>query len=315
MGTETILSDVDTIETLPPEVRHPRPYEILTDPDQVPPGEVRNIWSTILNITDYAIWVEYEDLEGEKEQSIELVTFTDSLLSLIFNNGDPFLHQMDVDGDGDDDIEVGLTLEFEFNGAGALTGIGFGSSQLSSSKSTLSTSRAQLTRPGTISRNWRYPGEGIRVLRHFGDRAGESYVWIIDSVFTQPPREFTLDVGIERIYLDISEASSEFLTALTFGIFNPNGDPSESGISIASLSAPYVIGINNPIEDQCPDRYDPIELTTLPSMEISCGVRAGFGYIHYSPPDQDQRDIWEVAYIDIGIHPESTNLNIPRRFL
>ena len=30
------------------------------------------------------------------------------------------------------------------------------------------------------------------------------------------------------------------------------------------------------------------------------------------PPDQDQRDIWEVAYIDIGIHPESTNLDIPR---
>ena len=114
-----------------------------------------------------------------------------------------------------------------------------------------------------------------------GLEQGESYVWIIDSTFTQPPREFTLNVGIERIYLDISDASSEFLTALTFGIFNPNGDASESGISIASLSAPYVISINNPVEDQCPEGYDPVELTTRPSLEISCGIRAGFGYIHY----------------------------------
>ena len=37
VGTETILSDINKIETLPPEVRHPRPYAILTDPDQVPP--------------------------------------------------------------------------------------------------------------------------------------------------------------------------------------------------------------------------------------------------------------------------------------
>ena len=28
LGTETILSDIDTIETLPPEVSHPRPYEL-----------------------------------------------------------------------------------------------------------------------------------------------------------------------------------------------------------------------------------------------------------------------------------------------
>ena len=146
----------------------------------------------------------------------------------------------------------------------------------------------------------------------FGINQGESYVWIIDTVFTQPPRQFALDVGIERIFLDISDASSEFIAALTFGIFNPNGDASESGISIASLSAPYVISINNPIEDQCPDRYDPSELSTLPSMDISCGIRAGFGYIHYSPPDQSQREIWEVAYIDLAVHPEKQELNIPK---
>jgi hypothetical protein len=47
-----------------------------------------------------------------------------------------------------------------------------------------------------------------------------------------------LDVGIERIFLDISDAGAEFLAAITFGIFNPNGDIDDSGISIASLAAP-----------------------------------------------------------------------------
>ena len=42
--------------------------------------------------------------------------------SLIFNNGEPFLHQMDVDDDGNDDIEVGLTLEFDFNGGWGING-------------------------------------------------------------------------------------------------------------------------------------------------------------------------------------------------
>ena len=312
-GTDTMLTDIQKIETLPPEVRHPRPYEILTDPEQAPPGEVRNIWSTILNITDYAVWVEYEDQNGEKRQDIELVTFTDSLQSLIFNNGEPFLHQMDVDDDGNDDIEVGLTLEFDFNGGWGINGDRLWI------KPTIQFKVDVIEEEAPIDPAWdnleRLEVSLVKAFAYsdtLGLEQGESYVWIIDSSFTQPPREFTLNVGIERIFLDISDASSEFLTALTFGIFNPNGDASESGISIASLSAPYVISINNPVEDQCPQGYDPSELTTLPSMEISCGIRAGFGYIHYSPPDQDQRDIWEVAYIDLGIHPEDTNLIIPR---
>ncbi|MEC8045151.1 MAG: hypothetical protein VX116_02555, partial [Candidatus Thermoplasmatota archaeon] len=313
VGTETMLSDIEKIETLPPEVQHPRPYEILTDPEQAPPGEVRNIWSTILNITDYAVWVEYQDQNGEKRQNIELVTFTDSLQSLIFNNGEPFLHQMDVDDDGNDDIEVGLTLEFDFNGGWGINGDRLWI------KPTIQFKVDVIEEEAPIDPAWdnleRLEVSLVKAFAYsdtLGLEQGESYVWIIDSTFTQPPREFTLNVGIERIYLDISDASSEFLTALTFGIFNPNGDASESGISIASLSAPYVISINNPVEDQCPEGYDPVELTTRPSLEISCGIRAGFGYIHYSPPDQNQRDIWEVAYIDLGVHPEDTNLIIPR---
>ena len=312
-GVDNVFSDTSLIETMPPEVRHPRPYEILTNPDEAPPGEVRNIWSTILNITDYAIWIEYEDTDGQTRQSIELVTFGDSLLSLIFNSGEPFLHPMDVDGDGNDDIEVGLTLEFDFNGGWGISGDRLWI------KPTIQFKIEVIEEETPVDPAWEnLQNIEIALVKAFaysdtfGVNQGESYVWIIDTVFTQPPRQFALDVGIERIFLDISDASSEFIAALTFGIFNPNGDASESGISIASLSAPYVISINNPIEDQCPDRYDPSELSTLPSMDISCGIRAGFGYIHYSPPDQSQREIWEVAYIDLAVHPEKQELNIPK---
>jgi len=312
-GTGDLLNGLSEIETTPPEVIHPRPYRILTDPNEPLPGEVRNIWSTILNITDYAIWVEYEDQSGDVQQTIELVTFSDSLLSLIFNNGDPFLHPMDVDGDGNDDIQVGLTLEFDFNGGWGLSGDRLWI------KPTIQFQVDVIDEETPEDPAWaNLQSMEVSLVKAFaysdtlGLNQGESYVWVIDSAFTQPPRQFTLDVGIERIFLDISDAGAEFLTAITFGIFNPNGDIDDSGISIASLAAPYVISINNPIEDQCPDRYDPVELNTLTSMEISCGVRAGFGYIHYSPPDQSEREVWEVAYIDLGIHPEAQELVIPR---
>ena len=86
----------------------------------------------------------------------------------------------------------------------------------------------------------------------------------------------------------------------------------ESGITIASIAAPYQISIDNSGQTDCPERYSPIELTTLPSSEISCGVTAGFGYVHYSPPDsQDDRDVWEVAYIEATIHPNRLATILP----
>ena len=57
MGTETILSDVDTMDSA--TFRHP------ADPDQVPPGG-SGIWSTILNI--WTVWVS-EDLRARRNRA------------------------------------------------------------------------------------------------------------------------------------------------------------------------------------------------------------------------------------------------------
>ena len=50
------LDDVFIVETAAPAVTHPEPYTILTDENSRPPGEVRTIWSTLFNLTDYVIW-------------------------------------------------------------------------------------------------------------------------------------------------------------------------------------------------------------------------------------------------------------------
>ena len=122
---------------------------------------------------------------------------------------------------------------------------------------------------------------------------GETYVWVVDSRFTTPPDEFTLRVGIERLYFDISGASIDLVTsliqALTFGIINPGVD--QSGITFASISAPYAIEITFPGGGDCPDRYSPDELLFASYKDLNCGYSAGFGYLHFSPPgDNNVRD-------------------------
>ena len=75
-----------------------------------------NIWQTLLNITDYVIWTQYTNLDGDVIESFEVVTFSSNLLSLLDVNSDPLLHEVDIDNDGDEDIEVGLKIAWEFLG-------------------------------------------------------------------------------------------------------------------------------------------------------------------------------------------------------
>ena len=109
-NVDGILDGASMVTTAPPHPQHPGPYNLLVDPSSSPPGQVDNIWQTLVNLTDYVIWTEYIDLEGNTIQSYEVVTFSANLLSLLDINSDPFLHEVDVDNDGDDDIEVGLKI-------------------------------------------------------------------------------------------------------------------------------------------------------------------------------------------------------------
>ena len=216
---------------------------------------------------------------------------------------------MDIDDDGDDDIQVGLSVN--------LNNIDLSGTTLSASPQL--DYQVSVLPSSTTDSDWdNLQTLEVSILKAlaYSDgilNEGESYVWVIDSKFTHTPYDFTLGVGLERFSFDISGAGADLVlslvNALTFGVFN-GGD--ESGITIASIAAPYQISIDNSGQTECPDRYSPIELTTLPSSEISCSVTAGFGYVHYSPPDsQDDRDVWEVAYIEAAVHPNRLATILP----
>ena len=104
------LDDVFIVDTATPAVIHPEPYIILTDENSRPPGEVRTIWSTLFNLTDYVIWTRYVDTDGNVVEQAEEITFLTSLLSLFDTETDFLLHQIDIDDDGDEDIQVGLSI-------------------------------------------------------------------------------------------------------------------------------------------------------------------------------------------------------------
>ena len=312
-GINELFSDSSIVDTTPPEVIHPGPYDLLINPENSPPGAVNTVWQTIFNLTDYLIWTKYTDLEGNQVEKFEVVTFTASLFSLLDPETDSFLHAIDVDNDGNNDIQVGLKIAFDLGDELGIEGdtlwvkptISFEVVVLESSEGDavwdeLKNLQVSLLKAFAYS-------EGILT-------GGESYVWVIDSSFTTPPIDFSLDVGIERLYFDISDAGSSLVSSLisflSFGITLPGVD--ESDIVISSLSAPYAILINNNGQTNCPERYSQIELSTLPSAEISCGVVAGFGYVHFSPQDTNgDREVWEVAYIEATIHPNGVSTRLP----
>ena len=309
---EAVTDGISMVQTSPPEPVHPSTYELLVNQDGTP-GQVLNIWQTMINITDYVIRTEFTDLEGNTVEKFEVVSFSASLLSLFDINSEPLLHEIDIDNDGDDDIEVGLKIAWELLGGwgfegGTLwlePGISFEVRVLDSSTNDPDWNQMD-TLVVSLIKAFAYSGEDT--ILALGDR--ETYIWVVDSRFTVPPEEFTLRVGIERLYFDITGASADLIGSLLTGILGPDVD--QSGITFASISAPYAIEISNPGGGDCPERYSPDELLFASHMQLNCGVSAGFGYLHFSPPDDNgDRDLWELAYIELSFHPNRQAVVIP----
>ena len=56
---ETALDGLSVETSHPQGVEHPEPIDILLGED-APPGLVDTIWGTLVNLTDYVIWSEYQ---------------------------------------------------------------------------------------------------------------------------------------------------------------------------------------------------------------------------------------------------------------
>ena len=237
------IDGLSMVSSSPPAPQHPEPYDLLLTGGNNP-GMVDNIWQTLFNITDYVIWTQYVDVNGQIIEGYEIVSFSASLFSLLNTNTDALLHAVDVDGDGDDDVQVGLQINLDFLSGFGIEGgklwiepgIEFTVKEIGSSASDPDWENMKSLHVSLI-KAFSYSDSGS--LLNLG--GGESYVWVIDSRFTTPPTDFTFTVGIERLYFDVVGGAQDLFDTLFETLLNPFNPtpPDESDITFSSISSPY----------------------------------------------------------------------------
>jgi len=345
LATDGIIGDISMRETTPLVESHPRPYVFLTEPDSHPEGWPNNLLDTLFelppNILDplafgantYSLYVNYSARNnGPQYENWTYGTFTGDVLSLTnidltgsglgLINAEPGMNNIDLDGDGTSDVAVGLTV-LGLGQQGEGWGVTFGDGLVPSIESIW------------IRPNFQWK---VKVIDHsdplWDDMAsmevslmkgvaydltltteGESYALVIDSRFTQPPHDFQVRVGLDQLTINITDTFTNILDVLN--IFNGGDD---SGLEVTAVSAPYSIMVSNPNQNSgnkqtdCDDPtwYDPESDHDAESRSHKCGYSIGIGYVHFDQPDPDgKRNLNELGYIDIGLHPTAGSTLIP----
>ncbi|MEC8258683.1 MAG: hypothetical protein VXZ94_05775, partial [Candidatus Thermoplasmatota archaeon] len=312
---------------------HPRPYEFLMDASTQPDGFPSNLFQTLFSVNNlgldnilaigintYAVYVNFTSRDnGPSYEAWAQGTFTGELIvdgQLVL-----FANYIDIDGDGEDDLSVALTIEGIIN-----QGDGWG----------VETSGGIIP---IIEKLWINPTFQWKVtaldqtdplwdsLQHLEISLmkglafditlddSESYAIVIDTRFTQPPHEFTLGVGIERIEFNVAPQDLvSFLASLIIGNIN------SSEFSLSSITAPYSVQVRNPnapgtdVQTDCQDEsyYDPVADNEAPSHEHKCGFGIGVGYIRFDGDGGgSSAPVLEMSYLDAGFHPEMGDTKLP----
>jgi hypothetical protein len=342
------LDNVTLRDSAPFEVDHPRPYEFLIDTSTQPDGWPYNLFETLFSVNSlglnnplgvgintYAIYVNFSSRDnGPSFEAWQEGTFTGELLVgtdlVLFNN------YIDIDGDGGDDLSVGLTIQ------GLITrddgfGIELGDCVITPSPAP---GVPAVTVP-CVEEVWVRPTFQWSVTALDQDdplwndlanlevslmkglafdltlEDSESYAVVIDTQFTQPPHQYTLSVGLQRMTFSVNALITDtlgFLTSILGGTFN------SSDLSLTSISAPYAIRVNNPDapgddrQTDCEDEsyFDPIEDNLADSDEHKCGLGVGVGFIRFDGYGSGtSAPVLEAAYIDVGFHPEKGETRLP----
>ncbi|MBJ23861.1 MAG: hypothetical protein CMB64_04255 [Euryarchaeota archaeon] len=346
----TDLDNLILSDTTPNDPNHPLPYKMLENPQQKPAGLPASLWETLApwGIDNYVIVTKYSGGFLDEHILFDNASFYGQLIAFPPN---PFNNEVDIDGldvdlDGicdincDADIEVTLTISVFPDNTDLELGKGetwdiidnFGNPwPYDGNIFDISTGvPAQLWVKPTITYSVRtlhsFPVfENLRhlevaLLKGFtydqsvGSDIGESYVWSIDSRFTQAPENFELNVGLERVTLNITDTTLSAVDAAAGGLLTLLGVfEGSSELSLAMLASPYSMNIVNTGQKFCRPEYSP-EQRNLPSEEQDCGVSVGLGYVHY-PSGESPEEILEMAYIDASFHPSGNSTspcnNIP----
>ncbi|MEJ6563413.1 MAG: hypothetical protein QNL85_06890 [Euryarchaeota archaeon] len=334
------LDNVTLRDSTPFEVDHPRPYEFLIDTSTQPEGWPYNLFETLFSVNSlglsnplgvgintYAIYVNFSSRnDGPSFEAWQNGTFTGELIVgtdlVLFNN------YIDIDGDGGDDLSVGLTIQ------GLVTqndGFGFEFGDCGVPPLTVPCIEELWIRPTfqwavtALDQNdplWDdLAGLEVSLMKGLAFdltlEDSESYAIVIDSQFTQPPHQYTLSVGLQRMTFSVNTVITNglsFLSGLLGGTIN------SSDISLTSISAPYAIRVSNPDasgenrQTDCEDEsyFDPIADHLAKSDDHKCGLGLGVGFIRFDGyGGGTTAPILEVAYIDVGFHPEEGETRLP----
>ena len=335
------LDSLELRDSSPFEVDHPRPYEFLMDASTQPDGWPYNLFETLFSVSSlgldnplgigintYAVYVNFTSRDnGPSHEALVEGTFTGELLVdteiVLFNN------YIDIDGDSVDDLSVGLTIEGIIN-----QGDGFGVELGDCGVPPLTvpcveelwirpTFQWRVTALDQSDFLWNNMShlevslmKGLAFDVTLDD--SESYAVVIDTRFTQPPHDFTLGVGLQKMTFSVNAIiinALDFITSLTTGSIN------SSSLSLTSISAPYAIRASNPDADSSnrqsdcndgSDYYDPIADHNADSHDHKCGFGLGVGFIRFDGyGGGTTAPILETAYIDAGFHPEQGETRLP----
>ena len=330
------LDDIEMRDATPYEADHPKPYQFIIEEATHPDGWPYNLYDTLfsteqlglnnllgIGVNTYAIYVNFSSRNnGPSYEAWDSGTFTGEIFTASGNLA-LFENYIDVDGDGTDDLSVGLTIE-------GITTLGEGIG-VEFSEDIIPIIEEVWIRPTfkwkvtTLNQNdplWNELAhlevslmKGLAFDITFDD--SESYAIVIDTRFTQPPSEFSLGVGIQKMTFDINAvftSAFQLIAALIGGQIN------SSELTLTSVSAPYAVRIVNPNHDSsnlqtdCQDSgyFDPINDHLAESRMHKCGFGVGIGYVHFGQHNQGQAvPILELAYVEAGFHPKLGSTLLP----
>ena len=333
--SESYLDQVELRDTTPMDVDHPRPYEFLTDVATHPDAWPYNLWETLFSVENlgldnllgvgintYAIYVNFSSRNnGPSYEAWDSGTFTGELL--VGTDFVLFENYVDIDGDGTDDLSVALTLEgLTTQGEGWGIELGGGLLPIPTELWIRPTFQWAVNALNINDPLWdELENLEVSLMKGLAFDItlsnSESYAIVIDTRFTQPPADVTLGVGIERISFNIAGA---FTSVAQLGAALLLGQVNSSDLALTGVTAPYAVRLANPNAPGSTDQtdcaetlnYDPITDHAADSREHKCGIGIGIGYVHFGEVQPDQSiPILEVAYLDVGFHPEEGDTVIP----
>lgn len=329
--------------TTAPAPTHPRPYQMLLNPDTQPENFPDNLIDTLFELPDdfsdplaiginsYVLYLNYTSrFGGPQYEAWDYGSFTGDLLAF-GEDFRPFETAIDIDGDGVDDVVVSLSL------------LGFLLDEEGDTWGVEGTGVFPFIIPESIWLKptfvWNVymidPGDDlwdsmatmqVTVMKGFAYNLiddGESYAMVIDSRFTQPPQDFNLRVGLERVDISVDGVFNS-IGDLILSLFNDGLDGET--FTITEVLAPYLIEIENPDNPGNPRQTTCQGGVSLPnepyynssihhlnsSHEHRCALGVGIGYVHYDSKGSDgEREVLEVAYLDAAVHPIADSNRLP----